>query len=145
MKCKNKELIGIVRFLNNFNNKKLPQKIAYAIIKNNIIFSKEYSIYEEALKKIYSNYRDSFIVGKDNKPIITKEGIPIVADEVKEEFKNEIAELLQIEIEINPYTISESYFDYEDAKGIYDALTPMDSLMLINLICQKEENEGDSK
>lgn len=144
MKYRNSELVGIMNFLSRYDNKKLPQKISYAIIKNKILFSKEYSVYDEALKKIFDNYKDKFVLGENGQPVINEQGIPVVSSDVKKEFENEILELLQIEVEIAPYTIPESHFDYEDTKGIYDVLTPTEIFMLIEVLCPKEE-KGDTK
>lgn len=51
MKYKNIEIVNIVKFLDGISEKKLPQKISYAIMRNTSNFQKEYNYYEHALKK----------------------------------------------------------------------------------------------
>ena len=41
MKYKNIEVVSIVNFLNSISEKKLPQKISYAIMRNTSNFQKE--------------------------------------------------------------------------------------------------------
>ena len=56
MKIKNLELIVIINILSSFNDKKLPQKISYAITRNYMILEKEYQYYDKEIKKIFSQY-----------------------------------------------------------------------------------------
>ena len=61
MKIKNLELIVIINILSSFNDKKLPQKISYAITRNYMILEKEYQYYDKEeqqllhLKELLSN------------------------------------------------------------------------------------------
>lgn len=146
MKYTNKEVVNIINIFDSNATKKLPQKISYAIMKNSIIFRREYEIYEKALTKIYNDYKDKFYLDKNGNPILDKRGLPIVHDDAKDNFEHELVELLKIEVDIDPYFIPESCFEYDDTKGNYDALTPADNFSLIELLCQKAKTEkGETK
>lgn len=143
MKVKNLELIAIINILSSFNDKKLPQKISYAITRNHMILEKEYQCYDKEIKKIFSQYERYFELDKDKKPILNANGIPLIKDEYKNEvqskYASEINELLNIEIDINLYSISVDCFDYDDTDNKYDILTPMEIMNLQRIICSKED------
>ena len=114
MKFTNFSVINMVKTLDSFAEKKLPQKISYAIIRNLMLLQKDYDCYIKSLNKIFSDY-DEHIVRDENKNIMSNDiGIPIVDSEVAKEFNEEISNLLNIEIEIKLYCIPEEIFDYED-------------------------------
>ena len=58
MKYRNIEVVQIVRFLDKISERKLPQKINYAIMKNLDSFQKENQFYEKSLNKIIESYKD---------------------------------------------------------------------------------------
>ena len=135
MKMKNQKVINIINLLDSFSEKKLPQKISYAIIKNILLLKNEYNIINTGLEKIFNQYKDYFIVNDNNELIRNRNGIPALSDEnKKEEMYTQLSELLNIETEIPIYTISLDYFNYDD-NNIYDVLTPQDIMTLSSILC----------
>ena len=135
MKMKNQKVINTINLLDSFSEKKLPQKISYAIIKNMLLLKNEYNIINTGLEKIFNQYKDYFIVNDNNELIRNRNGIPALSDEnKKEEMYTQLSELLNIEIEIPIYTISLDYFNYDD-NNIYDVLTPQDIMTLSSILC----------
>lgn len=144
MKYKNIEVVSIVNFLNSISEKKLPQKISYAIMRNTSNFQKECNYYEQALKKILEGYKDFFVKKSDNELVMTSIGVPLVDNKHMKEYTEEIQELLDIEVEIQIYKIDSKDFDYEDPNGKYDVLTVKELLQLTNLFCKEDEQNNDS-
>ena len=145
MKYKNIEVVSIVNFLNSISEKKLPQKISYAIMRNTSNFQKECNYYEQALKKILEGYKDFFVKKSDNELVMTSIGVPLVDNKHMEEYTEEIQELLDIEVEIQIYKIDSKDFDYEDPNGKYDVLTVKELLQLTNLFCKEDKQNNDSE
>jgi hypothetical protein len=145
MKYKNIEVVSIVNFLNSISEKKLPQKISYAIMRNTSNFQKECNYYEQALKKILEGYKDFFVKKSDNELVMTSIGVPLVDNKHMKEYTEEIQELLDIEVEIQIYKIDSKDFDYEDPNGKYDVLTVKELLQLTNLFCKEDEQNNDSE
>ena len=144
MKYKNIEVVNIVNFLNSISEKKLPQKISYAIMRNTSNFQKECNYYEQALKKILEGYKDFFVKKSDDELVMTSIGVPLVDNIHMKEYTEEIQELLDIEIEIQIYKIDSKDFDYEDPNGKYDVLTVKELLQLTNLFCKEDKQNNDS-
>ena len=145
MKYKNIEVVSIVNFLNSISEKKLPQKISYAIMRNTSNFQKECNYYEQALKKILEGYKDFFVKKSDNELVMTSIGVPLVDNKHMREYTEEIQELLDIEVEIQIYKIDSKDFDYEDPNGKYDVLTVKELLQLTNLFCKEDKQNNDSE
>lgn len=145
MKYKNIEVVSIVNFLNSISEKKLPQKISYAIMRNTSNFQKECNYYEQALKKILEGYKDFFVKKSDNELVMTSIGVPLVDNKHMKEYTEEIQELLDIEVEIQIYKIDSKDFDYEDSNGKYDVLTVKELLQLTNLFCKEDKQNNDSE
>ena len=145
MKYKNIEVVSIVNFLNSISEKKLPQKISYAIMRNTSNFQKECNYYEQALKKILEGYKDFFVKKSDNELVMTSIGVPLVDNKHMKEYTEEIQELLDIEVEIQIYKIDRKDFDYEDPNGKYDVLTVKELLQLTNLFCKEDKQNNDSE
>lgn len=144
MKYKNIEVVSIVNFLNSISEKKLPQKISYAIMRNTSNFQKECNYYEQALKKILESYKDFFVKKSDDELVMTSIGVPLVDNKHMKEYTEEIQELLDIEVEIQIYKIDSKDFDYEDPNGKYDVLTVKELLQLTNLFCKEDKQNNDS-
>lgn len=136
MKIKNYTLISMMNTLQNYSSKKLPQKISYAITRNLMQFSKEYEVYDAQLKKIFEGYSDYMNKDEDGNVKVNQNGIPIVVDEVSEEYLEQISDLLNIEIDVDIHYINPDIFDYED-KGIYDAMSAQDIMVLQSILCEK--------
>ena len=138
MKINNYNIIGLLNTLNKFANKRLPQKICYAITKNVMIIDKEYKIYTEQLKKIIDNYDEYIEVDENGQKKFSEQGIPVMIDEIqRENFIKELNDLLSIDVELNLFTINEECFDY-DNDNIYDSLTPSEIITLQNICCSQE-------
>ena len=133
----NFRILEILSILQKFEEKRFPQRISYGIIKNLQILNREYEIYLQGLDKIISNYSDYIQKDDSGKIIFNKNGLPIVAEEVKNDFYKEIDDLLSIQVEINPYFIPESTFDYENLNGRYDELSIKDTLLLMSILCSE--------
>lgn len=136
MILKNKDILTYVNTLNEYCGKRFPQRISYAITRNAKIFASEIDFYNESLKKILDSYKEYYVKNENGEPQIdSASGLPMVASEHKNDFMQEIFELLEIEVEVTPYFISESLFDYDDEK--YDAMSAIDIMNLQNVLCDK--------
>lgn len=136
MILKNKDILARVNVLNEYCAKRFPQRISYAITRNVMIFSDEIESYNKELKKILDNYKEYYVKDGEGNPKIDKaNGLPIIMPEHSNDFMREIIELLEIEIDVKPYFIEESLFDYDDEK--YDAMSAIDIINLQNILCDK--------
>lgn len=135
MKMTNYTLVNLVNELGGYANKKLPQRISYAITRNIMLATKEYQVYEEQLNKIMEEYADNMIK-EDGKLKVNEAGIPEVEESVRQEYYNTIADLLNIEIDVDIYMIDEGVFDYED-NNRFDVLSPNDIIKLQSILCMK--------
>ena len=131
MKVNNFTLVNMMNNLKRFGEKKLPQKISYAIMKNIYIINKDIEIYEKSLQKIIDSYKDYFV--KDE---ILENGLPKVDDEHMEDYITEINELLAFEVDIDLYYIDEDVFNYEDSDR-YDSISAADLIQLRMIICKE--------
>lgn len=138
MKIKNAVLVGLVNALSSFGEKKLPQKISYAITRNMIMSQKEYEIYEQQLRKIIKDFDQYIVKDSENHAVFEDNGLPKIIESEKENFAHEINELMNVEIDIDLYTIDISAFDYEDSER-FDPLSPSDIMMLQSILCKSEE------
>lgn len=141
MKITNYTLVGLINELEKFSEKKLPQKISYAITRNIMLATKEYQIYESQFNKLMESYGDKMIRDDDGNIKRNNMGIPFVEESCSEEFNKEIEELLNFEIEIDFYTVDEDVFNYND-NGRYDALTVKDILLLQSMLCIQNCNDS---
>ena len=134
MILKNKDILNRVNVLNGYCTKRLPQRISYAITRNAKIFSDEIESYNKELKKILDNYKEYYVKDDKGEPQIDKtSGLPVIMPEHSNDFMQEIMELLEIEIDVKPYFIDESLFDYDDEK--YDAMSAIDIINLQSVLC----------
>lgn len=138
MKVTNMDLLTYVNILNKYADKKLPQKISYAITKNLMGLNEDFECYSKELNKVLSHYEDYFQKDENGELKVNESLMPILTDKDKtKEMVDELNELLAIEIDINLYTISENVFDYEDDK--YDSLSGLELFDLMSVLCNKEE------
>lgn len=140
MKMTNFTLVNMMNVLQSYSDKKLPQKISFAITRNLMKISKEYGVYDAQLKKLFESYSDHMIKDDDGNMQTYDSGIPIVDDSIKAEFDEQISELLNIEIEVDMYYIDPDVFDYDD-KGIYDAMSAQDIMVLQSILCKQDNEE----
>lgn len=134
MKCKNIEIINMMNFLTNMSDKKLPQKIGYAIVRNLSVMKHEYDIYVESLSSLIKNYKEHIVNDKNGNQIFMDVGVPMVDDSVKDEYIKELNDLLSIEVDIEIFKIPEEVFDYDGEK--YDALSVKEIMLLIDIFCE---------
>lgn len=143
MKLTNFAIVNMMNTLEKFAEKKLPQKISYAITRNLILLQNDYNCYIKSLNKLFTDY-DEYIVRDENKNIISNDiGIPLVDSDVEKEFNEEISNLLNIEIELELYHIPENVFDYEDTANRYDSLSAVDIMNLQGILCDQEGRKND--
>ena len=142
MRMRNIELIIISNNLEKYKDKKLPQKISYAITKNNMLIMQEQKIYIEEFNKIIKEYDEYIIKDTDGQMKLNTNGIPIVKAEVEKEYMQKVNDLLNIEFDIDLFTISEKCFNYDDTIGKYDVLSPSEIMFLQSFLC-KTEKESD--
>lgn len=140
MKTTNFTMVNMIRVLQNYSDKKLPQKISFAITRNLMKVSKEYEAYDAQLKKLFETYSNYMVKDDDGNIQTYDSGVPIVDDSIKAEFDEQIAELLNIEIEVDMYYIDPEVFDYDD-KGIYDAMSAQDIMVLQSILCKQDNEE----
>lgn len=132
MKLKNIDIIAYMNFLTSMSEKKLPQKITYAIVRNLKIIKDEYDLYFESLNKMIKSYEDSILKDEDGNVQVYQSGIPKVDKTIEDEYLKEANDLLGIKVEINLYKIPEESFNYESEK--YDALSVKEIMTLIDLM-----------
>ena len=142
MKIKNTEVISMLNNLSKYKDTKLPQKISYAITKNNIILSKEYEYYESEINKIKELYSTHMLKNKNGETEMYSNGIPRLDDDTLEkEMIHRINELLLIENDIDMHIIDEDCFNYDDCNGKYDVLSPIEIMNLQRILCGVGMNE----
>ena len=136
MILKNKDILTRVNILNGYCTKRFPQRISYAITRNIMIFSDEIESYNKQLKKILDSYKEYYVKDDKGEPQIDKaSGLPVIMPEHSNDFMQEVMELLEIEIDVKPYFIDESLFDYDDEK--YDTMSAIDIINLQSVLCDK--------
>lgn len=60
-----------------------------------------------------------------------------------EDYNNEIAELINLEVDVKIYQIPESIFDYEDANGKYDTVSGSEILRLVKIFGTTDEDKTE--
>lgn len=136
MKIKNITIVGTLNILNSFADKKLPQKISYAITRNLMLFQKEYQYYEVEMKKLEAKYDGSFVHTEKGEITRDQKGIPILStNQEQEAYNKELYELLNIEIDIPVYYIDSEEFNYDNDAGRYDIMSASDILTLQSVLC----------
>ena len=142
MKLRNIDMVVIMNNIEKFKDKKLPQRISYAITKNNMLLIEEQKVYMEEFNKITKEYNDYLIKDADGQMKLNTNGIPMVKSEVEKEYMQKVNDLLNIEFDIDLFTISEECFNYDDTIGKYDVLSPSEIMFLQSFLC-KTEKESD--
>lgn len=139
MKLKNIDIINYMNFLTSMSEKKLPQKITYAIVRNLKIIKEEYDLYFESLNKMIKSYADNILKDKDGNVQMYQSGLPKVDKTVEEEYLKDANDLLSIEVEIDMFKIPEVTFNYENEK--YDVLSVKELMCLIDLMGEVSDKE----
>lgn len=136
-KITNAHIISLINVFNGFGDKKLPQRISYAISKNLKNLNKEYEFYQGELQKLLKNYSDFYEKDDDGNVKILPNGIPSVTPPHDTDFENELTELLSMETDVKLYKIDSDSFDYDDEK--YDVLSPTEITNLMVILCEDDE------
>lgn len=135
MKLTNIEIVNIINILEQYSEKKLPQKISYAITKNILILKEDYLCYEKELNKIFDIYDADLQKDEEGKLIRSENGIPLLKKGSNNSFVKDVTELLNITVDINLYKINSELFDYIDVENRYDPLSPKDIIVLQDVLC----------
>lgn len=136
MTLKNIDILEINQFLKTIFDKKLPQKISYAIIKNTTVYEEETSYYQKALEGILARYSDYIVMDENGQAIYEPNGLPRIDEEHSNDFLQEVNDLLGVDVEVKTYTIPKETFDYDDAK--YDVLSPKETLNLMKILTEPD-------
>lgn len=137
MKITNLQVIGLINCLKEYMDKKIPQQISYAITQNYIELTDKYKTYEVQLKKLFQDYRDYLDISESGDVIMGEDNMPKISDEVKDEFQEQLYDLLNIEVDISLYQIDKESFNY-DNKNIYESLSPKEIIVLQKILCEGE-------
>ena len=140
----NFDMIQILNILSQYENKKLPQRISYAIVKNSTAISSEYQIYKTQLEKIIKELRDidKVVLDEDGEMKVTEQGLPMVKEEYAKEFQENLTELLNLQVDVDVFFIDEEVFNYEDSSR-YDAMSATDIFNLKLVLCDNEKSKGE--
>ena len=141
MKYKNSMIVNNLNILGAFAEKRLQQRISYAITRNLMLLQKEYQCYETEMKKLQEKYADS-IMYTDNKEITRDNyGVPVLKNaEEQKNYNKDLFELLNIEVEIPLFFISNEEFNYNDDTGRYDPMSASDIMALQSVLCNENAN-----
>lgn len=137
MKITNLQVISLINCLKEYMDKKIPQQISYAITQNYIELTDKYKTYEVQLKKLFQDYRDYLDISESGDVIMGEDNMPKILDEVKDEFQEQLYDLLNIEVDISLYQIDKESFNY-DNKNIYESLSPKEIIVLQKILCEGE-------
>ena len=102
MKLSNEKILNTINVLGNLNNTQLPIKLAYAISKNINKIDIELKTYNDEKVKLINKYAEK---DKEGKVISDEHGHIIIEEKHKEDWNNDISELLSIENEIDIHKI----------------------------------------
>ena len=102
MKLSNEKILNTINVLGNLNNTQLPIKLAYAISKNINKIDIELKTYNDEKVKLINKYAEK---DKEGKVISDEHGHIIIEEKHKEDWDNDISELLSIENEIDIHKI----------------------------------------
>lgn len=102
MKLSNEKILNTINILGNLNNTQLPIKLAYAISKNINKIDIELKTYNDEKVKLINKYAEK---DKEGNVISDEHGHIIIEEKHKEDWNNDISELLSIENEIDIHKI----------------------------------------
>lgn len=102
MKLSNEKILNTINVLGNLNNTQLPIKLAYAISKNINKIDIELKTYNDEKVKLINKYAEK---DKEGKVISDEHGHIIIEEKHKEDWNNDILDLLSIENEIDIHKI----------------------------------------
>ncbi|MSA01028.1 hypothetical protein GKG47_11945 [Lactonifactor sp. BIOML-A3] len=117
MKIKNSDILGFYNYAPGIMDKSIPRPLYTAIKINLDTLNNAAKCYAEEQQKIVRQYAEKDTNGAD----IVVDGNYKITD--PENYKNEIEELLNIEVEFNIQTVTEEILNRCDENNKYDALT----------------------
>ena len=126
-KLSNQRIVNDVQALSEIIKKQLPVKVSYAIAKNMAKIESELKTYNSEREKLLDKYAEK---GEDGKLLI-KDGNFTILQENQDNWNSDIAELLEIENEIDIHKFSINEFNGKT----YDK-SPME-LMLIDYMIEE--------
>jgi len=129
MKLTNYDILMVQSIISKNGNSNFPQKIMYALFKNEKILKEHTELYQQMLMKILDNYKDFVIFDEEGNAEMFEMGVPKVKEEVREQYLKDIEELLKIEVDVDIYKIDSEIFDYNEER--YDSL-PLDLMKLLS-------------
>lgn len=140
MKYTNLDIVNMINVLGEFDKKRLPQKISYAITRNIVNLQKEYVCYEKELKKLFEKYKDDAEHDENGEVITNNNGVPVIKDEqIMQSFIGELNELLGMEVDIDIHTVNIDVFDYDDNAGRYDSMSAFEIIKLQSILCNEKQ------
>lgn len=98
----NEKIVNTINVLGDLNNAKLPVKVAYAITKNINKINSELKAYNEEKAKLINKYAEK---DKEGKLKADEYGNVTLKEEYIQDWNRDIAELLDIENEIDIHMI----------------------------------------
>ena len=127
MKITNRQVIEFINSVsvNKLASKRLPVKVAYAISRNLDKMNNIITSYETARKTLLDQYAEKDEEGK----VKVKDGNYVIQEDQKQAFSDEMKELLEVENEIDLYTINMDEVEKCDTDK-YDSLTTADLMTL---------------
>ena len=114
----NYEMLQIISEAKSLEQKRLPQRLAYVIMRNLKTLREEVVFYEQELEKLNQSYDKEEKLEKD-----------------AGEYEQELVELLGFTVEVDLFYLPEETLDYEDAK--YDPLS-LSQMRCVAALCMKE-------
>ena len=126
----NYEMLQIISEAKSLEQKRLPQRLAYVIMRN-------LRTLREELEKLNQSYDKEEKLEKDASGHICREanGLPKVKEQYAGEYEQELVELLGFTVEVDLFNLPEETLDYEDAK--YDPLS-LSQMRCVAALCMKE-------
>ena len=133
----NYEMLQIISEAKSLEQKRLPQRLAYVIMRNLKTLREEVVFYEQELEKLNQSYDKEEKLEKDTSGHICLEanGLPKVKEQYAGEYEKELVELLGFTVEVDLFYLPEETLDYEDAK--YDPLS-LSQMRCVAALCMKE-------
>lgn len=127
MILKNFDIVTIINKSSSIKNKKIPVKVGFAINRNLAILNPIASAYEDERQKIIDKYAEKDESGSTK----ISDGKYVLND--PENYKKDMKELLEMENEVNFYTIPIDDLTKCD-EDKFDSLTPDELEALYNMI-----------
>ena len=133
----NYEMLQIISEAKSLEQKRLPQRLAYVIMRNLRTLREEVVFYEQELEKLNQSYDKEEKLEKDASDHICLEanGLPKVKEQYAGEYEKELVELLGFTVEVDLFYLPEETLDYEDVK--YDPLS-LSQMRCVAALCMKE-------